>query len=243
MTKIGEMPYLNSEIFYLNKLPQFDYIKLIPKKMGFAIKENKINTGPISLIDYFNQPNLRQLDNYCVASKDSANSVFVFSQKKIKEITSVSVTNQTSTSVILLKVLNHFFWKNKNLNVKSSHYKSDSRLIIGDDALKESNYYKNYTYKYDLGLEWHNNTGLPFVFAVWAYNKIREKDFDVLKNSIKYGLDNYDESIKTIIKKNKNTFLSDKKIINYINGFSYRIGNIEEKAINIFKEMYNEIEL
>ena len=48
---------------------------------------------------------------------------------------------------------------------------------------------------------------------------------------------------KLYIKKNKNTFLSDKKIINYINGFSYRIGNIEEKAINIFKEMYNEIEL
>ena len=52
MTKIGEMPYLNSEIFYLNKLPQFDYIKLIPKKMGIAIKEKKINAGPISLIDY-----------------------------------------------------------------------------------------------------------------------------------------------------------------------------------------------
>ena len=41
----------------------------------------------------------------------------------------------------------------------------------------------------------------------------------------------------------KKTFLSDKKIINYINGFSYRIENIEEKAINIFKEMYNEIKL
>ena len=243
MTKIGEMPYLNSEIFYLNKLPQFDYIKLIPKKMGIAIKEKKINAGPISLVDYFNQPNLRQFDNYCVASKDSANSVFVFSQKKIKEITSVSVTNQTSTSVILLRVLNHFFWKNKNLKVKPNNYKSDSRLIIGDDALKELNYSKNYTYKYDLGLEWHRNTGLPFVFAVWAYNKIREEDFNFLKNSIKYGLDNYDESIKTIIKKNKNTFLSDKKIINYISGFSYRIGNNEEKAINIFKEMYNEIEL
>ena len=243
MTKIGEMPYLNSEIFYLNKLPHFDYLKLIPKKMGIAIKDKKINAGPISLIDYLNQTNLRQLDNYCVATKNSANSVFVFSQKKINDITSVSVTNQTSTSVILLKVLNNFFWKNKNLKVRSSHYKSDSRLIIGDDALKESYFNKNYTYKYDLGLEWHKNTGLPFVFAVWAYNKIREKDFNVLKNSIKYGLDNYDESIKTIIKKNKNTFLSDKKIINYISGFSYRIGNIEEKAINIFKEMYNEVKL
>ena len=78
----------------------------------------------------------------CCNFKNSANSVFVFSQKKIKDITNVSVTNQTSTSVILLKVLNHFFWKNKNLNVKSSHYKSDSRLIIGDDALKESNIIK-----------------------------------------------------------------------------------------------------
>ena len=243
MTKVGEMPYLNSEIFYLNKLPHFDYIKLIPKKMGIAIKEKKINAGPISLIDYFNQENLKQLDNYCVATKNSANSVFVFSQKKINEITNVSVTNQTSTSVILLKVLNTFFWKNKNMKFRSDRYKSDSKLIIGDDALKESNCNKSYLYKYDLGLEWNKNTGLPFVFAVWAYNCIKEKDFNHLKNSIKHSLDHYDESLKSIIKRNEGSFLSDKKITNYINGFSYRISNIEEKAINIFKEMYNEIEL
>ena len=52
--------------------------------MGIAIKEKAINSGPISLIDFFNLENLELLDNYCVATKKSANSVFVFSQKKLK---------------------------------------------------------------------------------------------------------------------------------------------------------------
>ena len=39
MTKIGKMPYLNSEIFYLNRLSDFNYINLTPKNMaGFAKK-------------------------------------------------------------------------------------------------------------------------------------------------------------------------------------------------------------
>ena len=50
--------------------------------MGFAIKEKAINTGPISLIDYFNQPNLRLLDNYCVATSKILQIAFSFFLKK-----------------------------------------------------------------------------------------------------------------------------------------------------------------
>ena len=75
MTKIGEMPYLNSEIFYLNRISNFNYINLTPKKMGVAISEMKINAGPISLVDFFKIDNLNLLNNYCVATKKSANSV------------------------------------------------------------------------------------------------------------------------------------------------------------------------
>ena len=45
-----------------------------------------------------------------------------------------------------------------------------------------------------------------------------------------------------IIRKNERIYLSKSEIINYLEGFSYRVGNLEEKAINTFKEMYNEIE-
>ena len=89
MTKIGEMPYLNSEIFYLNRISDFNYINLTPKKMGVAISEMKINAGPISLVDFFKTDNLNLLNNFCVATKKSANSVFLFSEEKVDDIDNI----------------------------------------------------------------------------------------------------------------------------------------------------------
>ena len=91
MTKIGEMPYLNSEIFYLNKISDFNYINLTPKKMGVAISEMKINAGPISLVDFFKTDNLNLLNNFCVATKKSANSVFLFSDEKIDDLSLIHI--------------------------------------------------------------------------------------------------------------------------------------------------------
>ena len=242
MTKIGEMPYLNSEIFYLNKNPKFDYVKLTPKKMGEAINNNEIDTGPISLIDYINIKNLIPLNDYCVSTKKSANSVFLFSQKKLNEVSNVFVTDETSTSVILLKVLNKFFWKNKDLSLEVENKKGESNLIIGDNALKVFNN-NDYRYVYDLGYEWNKFTGLPFVFALWAFKSLDDNELSNLKKTINLSLDNYQNSVEIIIKNNKKSYLSNSKIFEYLNGFTYKIGNSEEKAIKIFKEMYNELEL
>ena len=100
----------------------------------------------------------------------------------------------------------------------------------------------DFKYKYDLGHEWNNLTGLPFVFALWAYNKLGDTELKDLENSINFGLDNFNDSLEIIVRKNKRIYLSKSEIINYLEGFSYRVGNLEEKAINTFKEMYNEIE-
>ena len=240
MTKIGEMPYLNSEIFYLNRISDFNYINLTPKKMGVAISEMKINAGPISLVDFFKTDNLNLLNNYCVATKKSANSVFLFSEKKIDDIEDIYITNETSTSVKLLKTLNHFYWKNKQIVYRKNPTNCKSKLIIGDSALKMLNN-SDFKYKYDLGHEWNNLTGLPFVFALWAYNKLGDNELKELENSINLGLDNLNDSLEIIVRKNKRIYLSKSEIINYLEGFSYRVGNLEEKAINTFKEMYNEI--
>ena len=43
---------------------------------------------------------------------------------------------------------------------------ADAVLLIGDRAMRAC--LPGFTYAYDLGQEWHDWTGLPFVYAVWA---------------------------------------------------------------------------
>ena len=94
-----------------------------------------------------------------------------------------------------------------------------SKLIIGDSALKFLNI-SDFKYKYDLGHEWNNFTGLPFVFALWAYNKLGDNELKELENSINLGLDNFNDSLEMIIRKNKRIYLSKSEIINYLSSFN-----------------------
>src|SRR5207237_4149335 len=43
---------------------------------------------------------------------------------------------------------------------------ADAVLLIGDRAMRAC--LPGYAHAYDLGQEWHDWTGLPFVYAVWA---------------------------------------------------------------------------
>jgi chorismate dehydratase len=43
---------------------------------------------------------------------------------------------------------------------------ADAVLLIGDRAMRAC--LPGFAYAYDLGQEWHDWTGLPFVYAVWA---------------------------------------------------------------------------
>ena len=63
MTKIGKMPYLNSEIFYLKKGSELEYINLTPSEMGKSIIKGEIDAGPISLVDFINSKSLKPILN------------------------------------------------------------------------------------------------------------------------------------------------------------------------------------
>ena len=113
--------------------------------MGKSIIKGEIDAGPISLVDFINSKSLKPILNYCVSTRKYANSVYIFSNKSLKKINKIYVTNETSTSVILMKVLNQFYWNNDGLKITKNISDSDAQLLIGDKALKlncsKSNYY------------------------------------------------------------------------------------------------------
>ena len=244
MTKIGKMPYLNSEIFYLKNKENFKYVPLTPKEMGYSIKSGNIDAGPISLVDFINSESLKPLMNYSVSTKKYANSVFIFSRKKLGEIKNIYITDETSTSVVLMKVLNRFYWKNDIFKISKEIHNSDSRLLIGDKALKMKLSNNNeYEHIIDLGFEWYKFTSLPFVFALWAHNNLNKTQKDDIEDSIDFGIRNYENSIRMIIKNRKDNLFTPEVIANYIKGFNYELTNLENNAITTFKEMYNKLDI
>ena len=242
MTKIGKMPYLNSEIFYLKKESEFEYINLKPSEMGKSIIKGEIDAGPISLVDFINSKSLKPIQNYCVSTRKYANSVYIFSNKSLEEINKIYVTNETSTSVILMKVLNQFYWKNDDLKITKNISDSDAQLLIGDKALKLNRSKNNFNYVIDLGYEWYKFTSLPFVFALWSHNNLSSNVLKSIEKCINFGINNYEKSLQTIINKRKDKKFSPLIIKNYLNGFNYKLNKAENNAITTFKELYNKLE-
>ena len=87
---------------------------------------------------------------------------------------------QSRTSVALLKILLHHYWKiSPQLIPAEKGYEAEIRdrtagLVIGDRAFLQR---KKSKYIYDLGSAWKDMTGLPFVFAAWVANTKLSNEF------------------------------------------------------------------
>ena len=241
--KIGRMPYLNSDIFYLEKIKTFDYIDLTPKKMGEAFRDGLINSGPLSMIDYFQENQIEPVSNFCVSTKNLARSVLLFSNKDLRDIESVYITEETSTSVNLLKVLNKFFWKNKKIKFTNDKKVSESFLYIGDKAISmKQDKLAKFESTFDLGEEWNKYTSLPFVFARWGSRNLNPKDKDRLINVLEKQINNFENNLIKIGQSRSTAIFSQDKIEEYLKGFNYKINYPEKLSINLFKELYNKLD-
>lgn len=119
------------------------------------------------------------LPDLAISCDGPVHSVALFSKRPLDELDGATVLRTTSsrTSVLLLELLCRHRWgvspKFSSVQAEPDDLPTlaamdhDAVLVIGDAALllQQSGAYR---YAADLGNEWKNWTGLPFVFAVWA---------------------------------------------------------------------------
>ena len=239
--RIGRIPYLNSEVFYYGMAADdVDLIPLVPRALSMVALENGLDAGPVPLVTCFElEDAFEPLGDYCIATVEKSRSILFFSKRPIEELDGavVGVTDQTSTSVRLMKaLLTHRF------KVEPSRYGplempgEDAFLLIGDEALRNRNGVAGYPYLYDLGEEWHRWTGLPFVFARWVVRRglggeTVQRLEGLLSRSISRGLAHVEEIAAT----RKDLGMSREEIVEYIRSFHYRLGAEELKAIDRFR--------
>jgi chorismate dehydratase len=115
------------------------------------------------------------LPDFCLSSIGYVKSVVLQSRMPIEELNGrrVGLTTASETSVALLKVLLSKYYRLQPVyvpvNPKPDFSEIDAALVIGNEAMLESEVPVEYSY--DLGDLWLRKTGHPVVFAVFLVRK------------------------------------------------------------------------
>ncbi|MSQ31849.1 MAG: hypothetical protein EXR59_01220 [Dehalococcoidia bacterium] len=237
--KIGLMPYLNSVLFYRAMKPdKFNLVALPPRAMTQAAAEGKLDAGPIPVVGGMAlERDFEPLGNFCIATKDKARSILLFSRVRIEKLDGkkVGVTDETSTSEQLLKVLLTHKFNLKNISYVSLESPNDAYLLIGDGALKNRSGVQGYPYMYDLGEVWNSWKGLSFVFAVWIVRKsLPQEQKDAMSAAIRASL-NMPPDYKRFGTDRLGLNMNDSEVREYLEGFNFVMGEQEYKALKLFK--------
>lgn len=241
-TRIGCIPYLNSEVFYFGMAGEdgVELHPLVPRALSNAASEGGLDAGPVPLVTCFElEDTFKPLGDFCIATVTKARSILLFSKRPIDELddTVVGVTGETSTSVRLMKVLfAERFRVAPRRYVGIDEKDADAFLLIGDEALRNRRGVCGYPYLYDLGQEWHEWTGLPFVFARWVVRrdvsgeKVSRLE-SLLYRSIEKGL----AAVEEIAASRRDLNMTSEEVVEYIESFRYRLGEKELEAIDKFR--------
>ncbi|HLG93682.1 MAG TPA: menaquinone biosynthesis protein [candidate division Zixibacteria bacterium] len=238
---IGKIPYLNSFPFYAGweKLP-IETIELFPSQLGNLAREGKIYGGLLSLYDFFTVEDEFAALDLGIAARGPVKSILLFTDCPLWDLSGkqVAVTEQTATSFRLMRLILEIKEKQTGLRYTTDiTQKPAGMLLIGNQALAEKRKkLRTYRYLYDLSEFWYHWTGLPFVFAVWAFRKtlppaILEKIRIQLEGSLEKSLANLE---KTAALGSEELGTLEERT-NYLRGIIYRLGPEEKKGLEQFR--------
>jgi chorismate dehydratase len=191
--RISAVSYTNTKPFiygieHNDVLQQIDLSLDIPSDCAAKVIAGQVDVGLIPVAAIPHVPNANIISDYCIGSVGAVNSVFIFSDVPVEEIRTVRLDSHSRTSNNLAKVLLKFYYKLDVTFTTDAEAKTDAIVLIGDRTFGKKD---QYAYAYDMGQEWMNFTGLPFVYAAWVANKKIPAAFvESFNKALKLGLDN-----------------------------------------------------
>ena len=209
-------------------------------------RSGAITAGPLPLADFLRlREQFDRLGNLGIAVRGRCGSVMLFSRRSVRELGGavIGVTEQTSTSVVLLRLLlEQRYQLTPKAYVPGAPEEADAILVIGDDALRQRATDRRYPYELDLAFEWWLWQHLPAVFAVWAMRKDapaadRQQLLRALQRQLAVNLPRLGELAAG---RAPSLQLPPEAVQAYLQNFIYRLSEPEEQAIAQFERLAHE---
>lgn len=177
--RLSAVAYLNTKPFlfglYSKSLDeQLDMSLDIPAVCAQKLIDGEVDLGLIPVAMIPNIPQAQIVSDFCIGTPGEVKTVAIFAEKPIQQLRRLFLDYHSRSSAALTRYLLQEHWQLKPQLLQAyPGYEKEIQgdtggLIIGDRAIGLE---KEYPYVYDLGWEWKQHSGLPFVFAAWVANK------------------------------------------------------------------------
>lgn len=199
--RISAVAYTNTKPFiyginHSSVINQIDLSLDIPSDCAAKLIDGTVDVGLIPVAAIPQVPDANIISDYCIGSVGAVNSVFIFSTVPVNEIKTLRLDSHSRTSNNLARVLLKFHFKQEVTCTTDVNAVTDAIVLIGDRTFGKKD---DYAFAYDMGEEWMNFTGLPFVYAAWVANKVIPEEFiNEFNAALKTGLAARKELLKTL---------------------------------------------
>lgn len=173
--RIGAVNYLNTKplIYELEELaPRAELVLDVPSRLADLLADGQLDVALIPAIEYFRAGSYTIVPDIAIASRGPVLSVTLFSKVPWSDIRRLALDEGSRTSAALAQILlrkRHGVVPEVlalSMDEDAEETDADAVLLIGDRAMRAC--LPGFAHAYDLGQEWHDWTGLPFVYAFWA---------------------------------------------------------------------------
>lgn len=247
MVKVGLIDYLNFLPLTMELRAQqtFPIILGTPAQLNAAMLQGALDCSLMSAAAYFDGGH-RLVAPFGIYAKGKIRSVNLYIKNSLADLDGamIGLTEQSATSISLLKVLCHHFWKvSPQFEVlkRDSMEQYEGFLLIGDEALEKEKIGGYITI--DLATAWEECTDLPFVFGVLAARKeVPEASFEGICESMQRSLDSFrvnPEAVFTFAKKRSS--LSEETLSNYYSLCHYHLDDKAKEGLQLFQKLRQHV--
>ena len=169
--RIGSVPYLNSVPLTCGL--EGETLFVVPSKLADMLRNGELDAALVSITEALFHENYDILDGVAIASRGAVKSVFLAHRQPLDEIEVIHCDPASLTSVNLLRML----LAERGLKPKFEPLSDYSQAALLQNVLLIGNAGINFLHSphdhaiWDLGTAWHELTGLPFVYAIWALRR------------------------------------------------------------------------
>jgi chorismate dehydratase len=173
--RVGAVNYLNTKplIHELDRIvPEAELVLDVPSRLAASLAQGDVDVALIPVIEYFRAGRYTIVPDIAIASRGPVLSVTLFSRLPWPEIRRVALDEGSRSSAVLTQIVLRKRYGTRpevvplGLADMAESVDADAVLLIGDRAMRAC--LPGFRYAFDLGQEWFDWTGLPFVYAVWA---------------------------------------------------------------------------